>query len=657
MNRIHESDKCAFDLNYNQTLFMNYTQRVVDVTEAVDALLLDNPAIIKIVIRGSGMKRIPASVCGLLQLQSLALNNNSLEILDPGCFMNLSKLLVVLLRQNKLTEIPDHIFDNNNLLKVVDFSRNKIRFIGLHLFANASILKDLEYISLRDNMLTSLEPWPIIRMNIGGTLIDLSNNRFHRFTNELNWIHKCDGRSVNGTLNLVYNRYKKISDLLKSWSIDQCDFIWPNMTIETKPYICDCMEYWWFRAFGILNTESCISSERCQAPSFPGWPVQPPPVSLPLDMLNCTHPCFDGQCTCTEIPHSQIYHIKCHAWLQFELPDELPKPYLNIPYHFSLDFSNNQIKYLAETTNYLVNVTSLDLSNNRIDLVDPVALRRLQHATEIKLHGNHLQRLQFDDEFVAYFDGTISLHNNPWHCTCHHQLFQGSMQKLRGSLLSPAAVLCDSPKRLKGYKLLAAAFCRSVVPAQKSPLGFIEIAVIVLIVLYVLFIIILLSMVIRKFMYRHHQVNEMKWDDSCDGEYDAFMSFAWDDRSAVRTILEFLEDEHGFTCCTHDRNFSVAEPFMDQMGKSIDASRRVLCFLSPNFIKSKFCIWEFKYAFEEDDLRGKRRLVAIMVEPVSEFDETNEVVQKYISKFTYLDVNDPDFMKKLIDIMPSQGKN
>ncbi|ELU09356.1 hypothetical protein CAPTEDRAFT_47247, partial [Capitella teleta] len=121
--------------------------------------------------------------------------------------------------------------------------------------------------------------------------------------------------------------------------------------------------------------------------------------------------------------------------------------------------------------------------------------------------------------------------------------------------------------------------------------------------------------------------------------YDAFVSFAWDDREAVRTVSESLEGEHGFSCCLHDRDFHPAQPFLDQMGRSMDASRRVLCFLSPDFVKSKYCVWEFKHSFEEDDLRGTRRLVAILLEPVNDtdFDKTNEVVRKYISKFTYLD--------------------
>ncbi|ELU16034.1 hypothetical protein CAPTEDRAFT_80855, partial [Capitella teleta] len=103
------------------------------------------------------------------------MNNNSIEILDPKCFQNIPQLRYIYLNENELTEIPDHIFDNNQILRKVDLSQNKIRTIGLHVFSDASKLKNLEYINLRDNALTSVESWPIIRMHFTG-MISLHNN-------------------------------------------------------------------------------------------------------------------------------------------------------------------------------------------------------------------------------------------------------------------------------------------------------------------------------------------------------------------------------------------------------------------------------------------------------------------------------------------------
>ncbi|ELU00044.1 hypothetical protein CAPTEDRAFT_29758, partial [Capitella teleta] len=81
-------------------------------------------------------------------------------------------------------------------------------------------------------------------------------------------------------------------------------------------------------------------------------------------------------------------------------------------------------------------------------------------------------------------------------------------------------------------------------------------------------------------------------------------------------------EEHGLKCCLYNRDFHPGRRFYDQMGESIESSRRVLCFLSQNFLQSEFCIWQFKHAFEEDQAHSKKRLLAVMLESVTdhEFD-------------------------------------
>ncbi|ELU15257.1 hypothetical protein CAPTEDRAFT_129441, partial [Capitella teleta] len=108
--------------------------------------------------QGSRWKTIPTAFGGFVELISLNLDNNCLEILDQDCFINLQHLSCISLSHNQLTEITDHIFDNNEFLRYIDFSKNNIRTIGLHVFSNSTNLKNLEMINLRDNELTHLEP-------------------------------------------------------------------------------------------------------------------------------------------------------------------------------------------------------------------------------------------------------------------------------------------------------------------------------------------------------------------------------------------------------------------------------------------------------------------------------------------------------------------
>ncbi|ELU00019.1 hypothetical protein CAPTEDRAFT_29940, partial [Capitella teleta] len=78
-------------------------------------------------------------------------------------------------------------------------------------------------------------------------------------------------------------------------------------------------------------------------------------------------------------------------------------------------------------------------------------------------------------------------------------------------------------------------------------------------------------------------------------------------------IADFLEEERGYRCCMHNRDFEPGKRILQQMGESIEGSRRVLCFLSPQFLDSRYCIWEFRQAYEADEMRGNRRLAIIVM--------------------------------------------
>ncbi|ELT89351.1 hypothetical protein CAPTEDRAFT_127646, partial [Capitella teleta] len=111
----------------------------------------------------------------------------------------------------------------------------------------------------------------------------------------------------------------------------------------------------------------------------------------------------------------------------------------------NLESISNRIEYLPGRA-YLVNVTILDVSNNLISRLDPLALTLLQEASEIRLHNNRLTRLPPEVVNITEFKGQISLHNNPWNCSCEYIWLQQWMQNLNTSLSIP--VFCASPERL-----------------------------------------------------------------------------------------------------------------------------------------------------------------------------------------------------------------
>lgn len=80
-------------------------------------------------------------------LKTLSLGGNKLEILQPGIFNGLDRLLRLELNNNCLENITEKTFNSLHQLKVLSLSANKIRDIDINAFHNTSLTK----LSLQSN--------------------------------------------------------------------------------------------------------------------------------------------------------------------------------------------------------------------------------------------------------------------------------------------------------------------------------------------------------------------------------------------------------------------------------------------------------------------------------------------------------------------------
>jgi len=174
-------------------------------------------------ITNTPLTRVPASVCKLVNLSSLNLDNNKLTELPGKCFSKLTKLMTLSVKWNSIVGLQDGLFDGLQSLATLDLSHNRIVFIGLRVFSNSSDMTSLRSLNLSYNRLTSLEPWGYYRCILGDeasrVTIDLQSNLISNFTNKLKFEYKCGTKRPYCYVNLNYNRITHIMDAVNGWNL------------------------------------------------------------------------------------------------------------------------------------------------------------------------------------------------------------------------------------------------------------------------------------------------------------------------------------------------------------------------------------------------------------------------------------------------------
>ena len=100
--------------------------------------------------------------------------------------------------------------------------------------------------------------------------------------------------------------------------------------------------------------------------------------------------------------------------------------------------------------------------------------------------------------------------------------------------------------------------------------------------------------------------------------FDAFLVYSTNDRLWVHEILtKTLEGEHQLKLCVHYRNFIPGRYIADTIVESIEKSRKTVLILSPNFLRSNWCQYEFKMARQVFVEQGREDMVLILLRPIA----------------------------------------
>ncbi|XP_067678317.1 protein draper-like [Haliotis asinina] len=118
------------------------------------------------------------------------------------------------------------------------------------------------------------------------------------------------------------------------------------------------------------------------------------------------------------------------------------------------------------------------------------------------------------------------------------------------------------------------------------------------------------------------------FEDDDDKLFDAFVSYKstkLDEDFVVHTLYPKLEKNLNFKLCLHFRDFMPGETIANNIIEAVENSRRTIMILTPSYIQSEFCRFEYQRA-QHEMLKRKQRIIPIVLQDITKdrvyMDET-----------------------------------
>ena len=613
---------------------------------------------VRLIFTDSFLKEIPGDIGKLEHLNYLDLSRNQLQTLDLDPLGEVcSKLETLIFNSNQIHVLSNGSMDCLKSLVTFAITNNSLATIENGTFNDN--LKMLEKIYIMHNSLNVLDssmvylPKLLTRANV---IVNATWNKVSRVTNFRNVsitdIYPSYSFGIVMTHNMVTG--VNIDYYLKMFYVTQPSLLYRlwncGFDLRFNPFICDCaMEPLAeiLREFRPMDPDNPVFSITCATPTaLSGTAI----YAVNLTQFNCSisDKCPRG-CSCVETVKLQLITVHCDdSYMSSTLPDEVPglkDIHINIK-------SGTLTKLSAR--HYLKNTTALDVSGCAVDTISTDILQQISHIETVHLHDNALSKMTREIEQVK-FTGlkTLTLHGNPFSCDCHSLWFKKWLIINRHHIPDIDRVLCsDGPG--KGHSIIDVkdSDFKCLYPITTKELLIIVSSVVFLLI--VLFIILYRNRTFLQVLLIAH-CNISCFRRKAFGKYpfDVFISHSSkDDDWVIETLIKRLESQTPpYKVFFDERDFLPGKTIVENVIRAIHSSRTTLLVLTNNFLRSDWCMMEFKQAYlkllKDDDIN----FIVIVKE---ELDETliGQELKEYLKTNVYIRYGDKYFWPKLLRVLP-----
>ncbi|XP_063432698.1 toll-like receptor 4 [Mytilus trossulus] len=270
-----------------------------------------------------------------------------------------------------------------------------------------------------------------------------------------------------------------------------------------------------------------------------------------------------------------------------------------------LNISNNMLDNITFDISHMDHLIYLDISNNRLSSL-PKSFR-----DQLKQKFNHQNgKLKVD------------ISENAFRCACDNVDFVQWVSTYHTHLVNLHLTNCYLKNRTI-VNMGEAQFLYAVLKKECSSYTALIIGIVILIAFFG-------SIVLWGLIYRHrwkirylYYIIKSKYHgtiktpsntDTRKYRYDAFVSYAENDSDFVHNnLLHQLERDGGLTLCIHKRDFIPGNDIAANITSSIHVSRKVIIVMSCHFLKSDWCMFEYKMARLESIYSRDKENILFMI--------------------------------------------
>ena len=278
----------------------------------------------------------------------------------------------------------------------------------------------------------------------------------------------------------------------------------------------------------------------------------------------------------------------------------------------------------------------------------------------LSISGNHLNSLPPSVTGNLWNSlQNVYLDNNPWSCNATTLWLKHWMLGFGDGLKNQENIICQTPYFNRNQKMVSLSddWYLYTHPPSDAEEAYWRALIGGSLAIGALILAIITFFSVRAFRFQFYV--KYGWHpfdrDECDNEdkdFDVFISYSNHDDEWSRALIGYME-EKGFAVCFHERDFQAGMHINVNIEMAVAKSKRTMCVLTRNFIRSPICMAEFNIARSYDVQNNKHRLILIMYEDMPHDDLPDEILN-YIKSYTYILWRSAFFYKRLMYQLPQR---